>query len=667
MSAELNGDATRAALAEGWKCLPREAARARGIADSVLAATAGHADALLLRAAAARRQGDPAGAHADLAPLMKSAPASPIPWFEWGMVLSAMGQDDQAVHALRQAVHLAPGFTAAWRALGDVLLVQGAGPPAGEAYAHAARAANQNARLAAAALALCNNQAGAAAAILRAHVGRHPDDAGALHLLAEAQTRVGDLAAAEQSLGRCLHIAPTLAEARHALAVLLYVQRKFGAAGREFLHLLSLAPHQASLRVLLSVCLIETGDFAGAIPHHEALLAAYRAQPKIWLIYAHALKTLGRETEAIAAYRTCIELAPDWAAGAYLSLADVKTSRFSDSDIQAMQTALRRAAAHSFDAAQLHYALGRALEQREDWAASFAHFASGARIRRTAIAYDADATTAFVARSRAVFNESFFAARGTTGCRSREPIFIVGMPRSGSTLVEQILASHSAIEGTAELEVIGAIARELRGDHGIASLPGIVAGLDAATLTRLGERYVDETRQHRHAGKPHFIDKMPDNFLYAGLIHLMLPNARFIDVRRGAMAAGWAAYKQFFQAKQTSHDYTYDLTEIARYRRDYVALMAHWHSVMPGRIHLVRYEQLVEDTEAEIRALLGFCGLEMEPACLRFWETSRAVQTPSAQQVRRPIFREGLDAWRHYEAFLAPLRDLGPTASEPEI
>ena len=396
----------------------------------------------------------------------------------------------------------------------------GSGPEAGEAYAQAARAANQDARLGAAALALCQGQAGAAVAMLRAHLARHPDEPRALHLLAEAHTRTGHLAEAEEIFQRCLHIAPQWADARHGLAVLFYVQRKFAAAGRHFAHLLGLAPHQASLRALLAVCLVETGDFAGAIVQHEALLAGYRAQPKAWLIYAHSLKTVGREAEAIAAYRTCIALGPAWAAGAYLSLADVKTYRFSDADIQAMQAALHRVPAASADAAQLHYASGRALEQRAAWRGAFDHFAAGARIRRAAITYDGSGRTAFVAACRAVFDRAFFDARRGVGCQSAAPILVVGMPRSGSTLAEQILASHSAVEGTAELAEIGEIARGLGAGQDLAALPGIVARLDPAALALLGEHYLDQTRQYRRTDRPFFIDKMPDNFLHAGLIHL---------------------------------------------------------------------------------------------------------------------------------------------------
>ena len=650
-------------LAAGWAALARDANDALHHADAVLAHIPGSADGRLLRAAALRRQSFIEAAHACLAPLMAPPPAVPIPWFEWGMILAAMGEEERSVQAFRQATTLAPGFTGAWRAMGDALLILGDGPRAGQAYAQAARAANRNEALAPAAAAICENRAPAALAILRDHLAQRPSDAAALLLLSEAEIRGGTMDAAEAALTSCLALAPDLGEARHTLGVLYHLRAQHAAAASCFADLLTGTPYNASLRVLLAASLMHIGDLAGAIPHYEKLLASYRAQPKVWLMYGHALTAVGRKADAVAAYRTCIGFAPAWVSRAYLSLADVKTYRFSDGDVLAMQTALQRVPPNSLDAAQLHYASGRAREQRADWAVSFTHIAAGARIRRAAITYDPDDITAYVTAARAVFDQTFFAARQETGCSSAAPILIVGMPRSGSTLVEQILASHSAVEGTGELEAIGKIASGLRAGQALASLPGIIARLAPSTLTQLGNRYLDETAQYRRANRPHFLDKMPDNFLHAGLIHLMLPNARIIDVRRGAMAAGWAAYKQFFQAGQTGQDYSYDLTEIGRYRRDYVDLMAHWQTVLPGRTYLLRYERLVEDTEAEIRALLDFCGLPFEPACLRFWETPRAVQTPSAQQVRQPIFREGLESWRHYEPWLAKLRDaLGPLA-----
>jgi tetratricopeptide (TPR) repeat protein len=695
-------DQIRPILAAGWAALPHDAAAAQRHADQVLAAWPGSADATLLRAAALRRRGEVTAAHACLAPLMTPRPAAPVPWFEWGMLLAAMGEEEQAVRALAQAVHLAPGFTAAWRAMGDALMVLRDGPQAGRAYAQAVRAANRNPALAPAATALCENRAQAVLPMLRDYAARHPQDAGAWHLLGEAELRSGTVDAAEAALHRCLAVAPDLAEARHTLGILFHAQDKHGAAAPYFADLIARAPHNASLRVLLALSLADIGDFAGAIPHHEALLAGHRPQAKVSLMYAHALKAMGREADAIAAYRNCIALAPAWQSGAWLSLADLKTHRFADDDLRAMRAALSLVAPNSLDAAHFHYATGRALEQRAAWAESFTHYATGARIVRATITHDCTELSRFVRASTEVFTRGFFAARraaasgpgrdtppgtacgawgeaacsaggdvacnavgdaacsavdDTHGSRPAVPILIVGMPRSGSTLVEQILASHSAVEGTGELETIGKLARGLRAGRDLASLPETIAGLPPAALAQLGERYLDETQPYRRAGRPYFIDKMPDNFLHAGLIHLMLPNARIIDVRRGAMAAGWAAYKQFFQSRQTGQAYTYDLAEIGRYRRDYVALMAHWREVLPGHVHLVRYERLVEHTEAEIRALLDFCGLAFEPACLRFWETPRAVQTPSAQQVRRPIFRDGLEAWRHYEPWLGPLRE----------
>jgi tetratricopeptide (TPR) repeat protein len=656
MTAQQAHDRIRQILAAGWAALPHDAPGAMRQADSVLEQLPGSVDATLLRAACLRRQGMIDAAHACLAPLMTTRPAAPIPWFEWGMIAAAMGDEDQAVHAFHQATVLAPGFTAAWRAMGDALLLLRAGQRADMAYAQAARAANRDAALAPAAAALCDNNVPAALAMLRGYVGRHPALPAALLLLAEAEIRAGNLSVAEDILQRCLAGTPGLAEARHTLATLFHVQGKHGQAAACFADLVERAPHNASLRMLLILSLTEIGDFAAAIPHCENLLAGHRRQPKLWLMYAHALKTMGRDGEAVAAYRNCIGYAPAWVAGAYLSLADVKTYRFDDRDILDMQAALKRVAADSVDAAQLHYAVGRAREQRADWAASFAQYAQGARIRRAGIRYDPGAMTAYAAAARAVFRPEFFASRRGWGCPSAAPILIVGMPRSGSTLVEQILASHSAVEGAGELEAIGRIAAELRAGRELASLPDTMSRLRPAALAQLGQRYLDETAQYRRAGRPHFIDKMPDNFLHAGLIHLMLPHARIIDVRRGAMASGWAAYKQFFQPRQTGQDYSYDLAEIGRYRRDYVGLMAHWQDMLPDAIHLLRYERLIEDTEAEIRALLDFCGLPFEPACLRFWETARAVQTPSAQQVRRPIFRDGLESWRPYEPWLGTLR-----------
>ena len=477
----LPDDAVRTVLAEGWRVLPADPGQARRRAEALLADQPGHSGATLLLAAALRRGGDIRGAHDRLRGVIERHPPAAIPWFEWGMILTAMGEDARARGALRRAVEIEPGFTAAWRGLGDTLLIDGDGPGAGAAYAQAARAAAAgDPALANAAALLCAGREAQAEAWLRAHLrarqtgkpGGNPADLRAMHLLGEAATRTGRLAEAQAVFEECLAIAPGFADAAHSLAVLLYVQRRFGEARPHFEALLALAPFQSSLRVLLTVCMVETGDYAAALPQYDRLLEGCGEQPRLWLLRGHALKTLGREAEAAMAYRQCIAQAPGWEAGAYLSLADLKTVPFEAGEITAMRAAASHPKTPPGQAAQLRYALGRAGEQRRDFAQAFDDFAQGAALRRATIEYDPGALTAYVQASRGVFTPAFFAARAEGGCASAAPIFIVGMPRAGSTLVEQILASHPEVEGTSGAEGD-------RGDrHRFArrALPGRTAG-----------------------------------------------------------------------------------------------------------------------------------------------------------------------------------------------
>jgi hypothetical protein len=328
-----------------------------------------------------------------------------------------------------------------------------------------------------------------------------------------------------------------------------------------------------------------------------------------------------------------------------------------------MRSQLARSDLSADDRLHLHFALGKALEDAEQFAASFAHYAEANRLRRATIAYDATATTEYVRRVCAIFTAEFVEARRGWGCEAGDPIFVVGLPRSGSTLVEQILASHSAVEGTMELPDVLELARSLArrpGPAGAPDYPDVLARLDAEELRALGEDYLRRTRLHRRSGTPRFIDKMPNNWMHVGLIHLMLPNARIIDVRRDPMGCCFSCFKQHFASGQ---DFAYDLRDLGRYYRDYVDLMAHFDEVLPGRIHRVDYGALVQDTDAEVRRLLDHCGLPFDEACLRFYENERAVRTPSSEQVRSPIFRDALEQWRHYEPWLGPLEEaLGPLA-----
>ena len=346
---------------------------------------------------------------------------------------------------------------------------------------------------------------------------------------------------------------------------------------------------------------------------------------------------------------------------AYFSLANLKTVRFDADEIAAMQGQLKRADLTGQDQLHLHYALGKALEDEGDYAASFEHYAQGAALRRGETDYDAEEITVRTQRSQSVFTRGLFAARQGWGCEAPDPIFVVGLPRSVSTLIEQIQSSHSLVEGTMELPDINAIAITL--GHNAPKKKGVdypanLAELDPDQLRALGEDYLARTRIQRKTDKPLFIDKMPNNFQHVGLIQLILPKAKIIDARRHPLATCFSAFKQHFARGQ---NYTYDLNELGRYYRDYVTLMAHFDEVLPGRIHRVFYERMVEDQAAEVRRVLDYCGLPFEDACLRFYENERAVRTASSEQVRRPIFREGLDQWRRFEPWLDPLKQaLGP-------
>ncbi|MBW8733917.1 MAG: sulfotransferase, partial [Asticcacaulis sp.] len=334
------------------------------------------------------------------------------------------------------------------------------------------------------------------------------------------------------------------------------------------------------------------------------------------------------------------------------SLANLKTYRFSDADVAAMRRALEVPGLSDADRLHLDFALGKALEDRKDFAAAFSHYAAGNALRKASDRYDPDAITTFVDQSIALFTPDFFAARKGVGCEARDPVFILGMPRAGSTLVEQILSSHSKVEGTQELADMPFLAR--RGGR----YPAHLADLDAADFRKAGEEYLERTRVQRKTGRPMFIDKLPNNWAHVAFIHLILPNATIIDARRHPLACGFSNFKQHFARGQ---DFSYDLADMGRYYADYVRLMAHIDTVLPGRVHRTIHEHLLDRTESEIRALVSACGLDFEEATLRFFETDRAVRTPSSEQVRRPVNRDGAEAWQGFLPWLDPLTAaLGP-------
>jgi tetratricopeptide (TPR) repeat protein len=520
--------------------------------------------------------------------------------------------------------------------------------------------ANKDPRLMEAAAALVENNLPLADARLRAHLGAHPTDVAALRMLAEVAGRLRRYKDAQELLERCLELAPSFDAARHNYAIVLNRQAKQKAALPQVERLLAKDPRNPGYLNLKAAILANLGDSADSIKIYEAALSEHPRQPKVWMSYGHCLKTAGRQEDSVAAYRRAIAMEPTLGE-AYWSLANLKTFRFTEADRHAIMKALERTDLPDDDRLHFEFALGKALEDQESYEESFAHYAKGNAIRRKQHPYNADEETRYVSRCKAQYTAEFFEKRRWAGAPSAEPIFIVGLPRAGSTLLEQILASHSLVEGTMELPDLAQIARELAGridqEHEAPFFEAVAAqGLDE--LRALGERYLDNTRVYRKTGAPFFIDKMPNNWLYIGLIHLILPKAKIIDARRHPLGCCFSAFKQQFARGQ---NFSYDLADLGRYYLDYVDLMAHVDRVLPGRVHRVFYESMIEDTEAEVRRLLEYCGLPFEGRCLKFYENERAVRTASSEQVRRPIFRDGMDRWRHYEPWLGPLKQaLGP-------
>jgi tetratricopeptide (TPR) repeat protein len=597
---------------------------------------------------------DPAAAAEQAAEILKVIPDQPGALAISGLALGRLGQGDAAIEKLRRAVALKPDQPDAWRALGDHYTALEMKLAADEAYAQSIRYSTRDPRLMSAALALVENRIPEAEAELREFLKRHPTDVAAIRMLAEVAARIGRYGDAETLLARCLELAPGFTGARQNYATVLHRQGKPEAALIEVEKLMAGDAGNPGYRNLKAAILGRIGEYAASIDEYQKVLAEYPKQPKVWMSMGHALKTAGRNAESIEAYRRCIALAPHLGE-AYWSLANLKTFRFADDQVAAMRAQLARADLGDEDRFHFEFSLAKALEDAETYEESFSHYVEGNRLRRGMIRYDADETQAHVERSKKLFTREFFAERAGWGTPARDTIFVVGLPRSGSTLIEQMLASHSQVEGTMELPDVAMLARQVGSrttrTEGTA-YPRALTKFSGEELAELGAKYLQQTRVQRKTGAPFFIDKMPNNFAHVGFIQLMLPNAKIVDARRHPLGCCLSGFKQHFARGQ---NFTYDLAEIGRYYRDYVELMAHFDEVLPGRVHRVFYENMIEDTEGEVRRLLDYCGLPFEEGVLRFHENQRAVRTASSEQVRRPINREGMDQWRHYAAWLGPL------------
>lgn len=646
-----------AALAHASRLLATDPALAGEQAREIIKAVGEHPMALLVLGASHRARGDIEGALQILLPLAATQPRSALTQLELGIALGRARQGDEAVAALRRAVKLKPDLPQAWLALGDHLMAMDDAHGADMAYANHLRYSTRDPQLLAAAQALHEQRVPQAEALLREHLKRAPTDVAAIRMLAELAMRLGRNEDAENLLARCLELSPSFHAARQNYALVLHRSNKPVQALEQIEKLLAHEADNPGYLNLKAVVLCRIGDYEPALALYQRILKVYSRHASIWMSYGHALKTAGHQDRAIEAYRHSLQLEPAFGE-VWWSLANLKTFRFSAEDLATMRAQLTLPELAQEHRQHLEFAIGKALEDEGQYESSFAHYQRGNDQRRSTQSYKAADTSARVARIKQGYTREFFQQRNGSGTPAADPIFIVGLPRAGSTLLEQILSSHSAVEGTMELPEIASITRDLRGAGSAIPYHEVLETLDRDALRELGERYLHHTRIQRKTDAPFFIDKMPNNFLHVGLIQLMLPNAKIIDARRHPLACCFSGYKQHFARGQ---GFTYGLDEIGRYYSDYVELMAHFDDVLPGRVHRVFYEDMVDDTESQVRRLLDYCGLPFEEGCLRFFENKRAVRTASSEQVRQPIYREGIDHWRHYEPWLGPLKQaLGP-------
>jgi tetratricopeptide (TPR) repeat protein len=602
----------------------------------------------LILASALRRLDRPAEALPILIDLAKAWPRAARTRFELGLCLAAQGRAEEGRGQLDAAVGFDPGLAEAWRAIEAQAFASGDSARERRAQAALARIDHAVPVLGQAAEWIVLGQFERAEPVLQDYCRTHPDDAEGARLLACCYIAARAFDNAETLLRHALALRPDFLLARFDLARALFLRQAGEAALAELAPLLADDPANPAYRNLQAACLALLGDDHGAEALQAGLAAQFADNPQIAINHGHALRTAGSRDRAIAAYRHALALRPE-TGEAWWSLANLKVGLLTADD-EATMTALLAGPLADDDRMHLAYALGRRADDAGNADLAFSHYRIGAALaRRRQIGPSPDLDAQLAAMQR-VFTPEFFANRADWGDPDPAPIFVVGLPRSGSTLVEQILASHANVEGTMELPFIPALAGRVEQAGGLATLT--LASRD--TLREWGGVYLERTRVHRRMGRARFIDKMPNNFRHIGLIRLILPNAKIIDVRRHPMASCFSCFKQLFAEGQ---EFSYDLADLAAYYRHYLGVIGHFRDVVPGAVHTLIYEDLVDDTEGQVRRLLDYCGLPFDPATLRFFENDRAVRTVSSEQVRQPIYRSGLDQWRAFESHLAPLAE----------
>jgi len=613
-----------------------------------------HRDALFLLAVSHRTLRQLPEALATLRELEKHHPHFGRLFQERGHCHVALRAPLPAIDAYTRAVSLNFALLESWEALEDLYRQAGRSGEAQTAARHRASLMSMPVALRTAFDMYGNGDVARAEELVRHFLATQGEHVDALRLLAMIAMNSNLAHDAELLLERALTLTPNHTAARYEYALALMNRQRHERARAQLDLLLAASPDDINVRALYAAACAGMNDYDAAIPLYRELESELPEHAELQLTFAHSLKALGRIPEAIDGYRRAACLRPHFGE-AYWSLANLKTYPFSDAELCQMRAAESDPAAAPVDRYHLCFALGKAFEDRKHYADAFAYYQRGNEMKEREVRFNADAVATTLRLTASLCTAEFFAARNGHGSEAADPIFIVGLPRSGSTLVEQILASHSQIDGTMELAEIPRLAQDLHGSSLTGGGPGYprrLADLSALVCRRLGEQYLRDTRVYR-TGKRLFIDKMPNNFQHIGLIHLILPNAKIIDVRRDPMACCFSIYKQLFAAGQR---FAYSFDSIARYRQLYVDLMAHWDRVLPGKVLRIRHEDLVADLEKNVRRMLEFCEVEYEPTCLEFHRTRRAVHSASSEQVHQPLSTEGVDHWRHFEPWLDPLR-----------
>ncbi len=618
----------------------------------------GHRDGLLAVALAQRHLGRIGDALSTLAALETHHPNFSRLHQERGQCRVALQQAQPAIDAFLRAVNLNHALPASWRMLEGLYRMTDQGANAALAADHCATLKKLPADIVTATGLYMDGDLEPAEALVRAYLLQHGNHVEGMRLLARIGIARGIFDDAELLLEGVLELAPDYRVARVEYAEVLLERHKYALARGQLDRLLVDEPGHRHLKTLYATCSVGLGEHERAIRLYEELVQDTASDADLHLSIAHAQKTLGRRQEAIDSYRRAAARRPHFG-DAYWSLANLKTYRFDAAELTHLRAVESAPTTGTVDRYHVCFALGKALEDRGEYADSFRYYERGNALKRAESKYRAELIENNTRQQIEVCTRQFFASRHGVGVQDPDPIFIVGLPRSGSTLLEQILASHSQVEGTQELADIQRMVLNLQGrnpDLDNPRYPRILAQLSGADFSMLGAKYLQDTRVYRQAApavKPFFIDKMPNNFRHLGLIHLMLPNAKIIDARRAPVACCFSNLKQLFANGQ---EFTYSVDDIARYYRTYLELMRHWDAVLPGRILRVQHEDVVDDLANSVRRILDFCRLEFEPGCVDFHKTERSVRTASSEQVRRPIFREGLDQWKHFEPSLGPLK-----------